>query len=74
MKSLKPLMALYIAGVSFAALPAMAQSNAAPGNPTVTGYQGGKITTPEGKTVYAPPRPAPGSNGGDNSGGGGGSR
>jgi hypothetical protein len=70
MKSLKALMFLAAAALPLGAIPAMAQSNAAPGNPAITGYQGGKVRTQDGKTVEAPPRPAPGSSGGDNSGGG----
>jgi hypothetical protein len=48
-----------------AAMPAMAQSNAAPSDPRITGNQGGTVTTPSGKKVQAPPRPAPGSKGSD---------
>jgi hypothetical protein len=65
MKSLKVLMILSAAALPLAAMPAMAQSNAAPGNPAITGNQGGKVTTQDGKTVQAPPRGTPGSNGGD---------
>ena len=52
-----------VAVFSLAAMPAMAQSNAAPSDPRITGTQGGTVTTPSGKKVQAPPRPAPGSKG-----------
>ena len=53
--------------LSLAAMPAMAQSNAAPSDPRITGMQGGKVTTQDGKTVEAPPQPAPGNKGSDGS-------
>jgi hypothetical protein len=64
MISTRTLFLVSAAILMFAAMPAMAQSNAAPGNPAITGYPGGKVTEPDGKTVQAPPQPPPGSSGG----------
>ena len=65
MKTITTLAFAAFAVLSFAAMPAMAQSNAAPSDPRITGNQGGTVTTPSGKKVQAPPRPAPGSKGSD---------
>ena len=66
LRSIKTLAFAAVAVLSLAAMPAMAQSNAAPSDPRISGTQGGKVTTQTGKTVQAPPRPAPGSKGTDN--------
>ena len=66
MRSIKTVAFTAFTVLSLAAMPVMAQSNAAPSDPRITGTQGGKVTTQTGKTVQAPPRPAPGSKGSDN--------
>lgn len=66
MRSIKTFAFAAFSVLSLAAMPAMAQSNAAPSDPRITGTQGGKVTSQSGKTVEAPPRPAPGSKGSDN--------
>ena len=66
MKIITTLALAAFAVLPFAATPVMAQSNGAPSDQNITGTQGGTVTTPSGKKVQAPPRPAPGSKGTDN--------
>ncbi len=68
MKPMNILMAVAFTALPLAAMPAMAQSNAAPGNPAVTGSPGGTVTTESGKKVQAPPQPPEGSKGGEGGG------
>jgi len=69
MKTLRAL-AFSIAALPLLSIPVLAQSNAAPGNPAVTGTPGGTVTTQDGKTVQTPPQPPEGSKGGESGGGG----
>ncbi len=69
MNTLRPLMFALAAGLPLLSIPAFAQSNAAPGNPAVTGTPGGTTTTQDGKTVNTPPQP-PSGKGGESGGSG----